>query len=273
MLQPLVLAAAVAGWCQAQQSPEPTVPEFSQQEIEAAKKDPKAFDIPDGGLKIEFRGAVIKPRELPTPPPYDPEDPTVVLDRIINIGRKIWTIIDENKPVVDIRTQYATAVPEGITHWAQLTGWDPPAGNVYGFVAKNAYGSKMVEVRYQVLRTVGGAYKGKGQFLTGVTIEPLTVTVGWGYRFTMTCEVPSVTNADKTGENPTAGMMVTVKWRIQTPLKDAQGTGVYYVRGDGLFLEVGGPFARKQVQEAGAKLERVEAAFAPRSAAAGSRVW
>lgn len=273
MLQPLVQAFAVVAWCQAQTPAPQPMPEFSPQEIEAAKKDPKAFEVPDGGLRIEWRGVTLKPRDVPPPPIESPDDPTVVLDRIINIGRKIWKIIDENKPVVDIRTQYAAAVPEGITHWSQLTGWDTPAGTIYGFLAKNAYGSTMVDVRYQVLRTTGGAFKGKGQYLTGVTIEPLTVTVGWGYRFTMTAEVPSVTNADKTGNNPTAGMMVTVKWRIQTPLKDAQGTGVYYVRGDGLFVEVGGPFARRQVQEAVAKIERVNADFKPKSAVAGSRVW
>jgi hypothetical protein len=270
MLQPLILAVAVAGWCQ--QAPWPEAA-FTPEEIEAARKDPGAFDLSDNGLRIEWRGLVIRPREVTPPPVQGGEDPVVVLDQIINIGRKIWKIVDENKPVVDIRTQYAAAVPEGITHWSQLSGWDTPAGTIYGFTARNAYGSTMVDVRYQVLRTTGGGYKGKGHYLTGVTVEPLTVAVGWGYRFSMTAEVPSVTNADKTGRNPTAGMMLTVKWRIQTPIKDHQGTGVYYVRGDGLFVEVGGPFAKKEVREAAARVERVQAGFAPIAAMIGGRAW
>ena len=43
-----------------------------------------------------------------------PDGSSVLIDHIINIGRKLWTIVEENKPVVDIKTQYAAAeFPEG----------------------------------------------------------------------------------------------------------------------------------------------------------------
>ena len=251
---------AVVGFCQ--EAP-PKVPTFTKEEIEAARKDPKRFEVGDEAFDIQYRGLETRPSNLPAPPEPPADETLIIVDHIINIGRKIWTIIDENKPVVDIKTQYASAVPEGITHWSQLSGWDTPAATVYGFTAKNAYGGKMVDVRYAVTRTTGGGFKGKGRYLTGVTVEPLRVEVGWGYRFTMTAEVPSVTNADKTGENPLAGMMVSLKWRIQTPLKDAQGTGVYYVRGDGLFVEVGGPFRRSELRETASRIREAVAAGGP----------
>ena len=83
----------------------------------------------------------------------------------------------------------AVALPAGLTHWDSLSGWKPPKGTVYGFYAKNLYGMKVIDVEYQVLRTYGGSYKGKGRYLTGVTIEPLLVSVappplgevGWGW--------------------------------------------------------------------------------------------
>lgn len=251
---------AVAGFCQ---EASPKVPAFTPEEIEAARKDPKRFEVADDAFDIQYRGLEVRPSNLPPPSAPPPDDTLVIIDSIINIGRKIWTIIDENRPVVDIKTQFASAVPEGITHWSQLSGWDTPAATSYGFTAKNAYGWTMVDVRYAVLRTFGGAFKGKGRYLTGVTVEPLRVEVGWGYRFTMTAEAPSVTNADKTGENPLAGMMLNLKWRIQTPLKDAQGTGVYYVRGDGLFVEVGGPFSRRQVKETASRVKALAATGGP----------
>ncbi|MBI5199943.1 MAG: hypothetical protein HY925_00015 [Elusimicrobia bacterium] len=259
-ITPSLMLLAVAAFCQ--EAP-PKVPAFTPEEIAAAQKDPKRFQIADESFDIRFQGLEQRPVNLPPPSVELPTDELVVVDHIINIGRKIWTIVEENRPVVDVKTQYAAAVPEGITHWAQLTGWDTPKATVYGFLAKNAYGGKMVDVKYAVTRTTGGAFKGKGRYLTGVTIEPLRVEVGWGYRFTMTAEVPSVTNADKTGDDPLAGMMVNIKWRIQTPLKDSQGTGVYYVRGDGLFVEVGGPFSRTEVTQVAERVKSIAVAGGP----------
>ncbi len=260
LLAPSAVLFVVAGFCQ--EAP-PKAAVFTPEEIAAAQKDPKRFEVEDGALGIQWRGLELRPTNLPPPTTDTPDETLIIVDHIINIGRKIWTIVEENKPVVDIKTQYASAVPEGITHWSQLSGWDTPAATVYGFVAKNAYGGKMIDVKYAVTRTTGGGFKGKGRYLTGVTVDPLRVEVGWGYRFTMTAEAPSVTNADKTGENPLAGMMVNLKWRIQTPLKDAQGTGVYYVRGDGLFVEVGGPFSRSQVSETASRVKALTASGGP----------
>ena len=257
MLHILTLVAA-AGWCQQVPAAKP----FTPAEIQAAKRDPRQFTVTADSARIEMQGAAMAPMAVPEPGggSFDPSDAMVYVDQVINIGRKIWKIVEDNKPVVDIKTQYATAVPEGITNWAQLSGWDTPEGTVYGFYAKNAYGMKVVEIKYQVVRTSGGSYKGKGRYLTGVTIEPLMVSVAWGYHVTLTAEVPTVTNADKTGNDPMAAMMLNCKWRIQTPIKDIQQEGVYYVRGDGFFKEVGGPFDNKQIANAETRVEALSKA-------------
>ena len=39
----------------------------------------------------------------------------VLLDQVINIGAKLWDIIKQNAPVVNVSTSYAVAVPQ----WAQ----------------------------------------------------------------------------------------------------------------------------------------------------------
>ncbi|MCX5788419.1 MAG: hypothetical protein NTX64_07965 [Elusimicrobia bacterium] len=258
MLNVLMLVAA-AGWCQ--QAPAANTKTFSPAEVQAAKRDPRQFTVTEESSRIENLGASMHPMAVPEPPAggFD-ENPIVVIDQVINIGLKIWKIVVDNKPVVHVKTQYAAAVPEGITNWAQLSGWDAPEGTIYAFYAKNAYGIKVVEIRYQVVRTTGGSYKGKGRYLTGVTIEPLMVSVAWGYTVTLTAEVPTVTNADKTGNDPLAAMMLNAKWRIQTPIKDTQGEGVYYVRGDGFFKEVGGPFRNEQVANAETRVEALSKA-------------
>ena len=42
-----------------------------------------------------------------------------------------------------------------------------------------------------------------------------------------------------------AAMMPTLKWSISTVIKESHGQGIYYIQGDGLFKEIGGPFKRK----------------------------
>lgn len=239
----LILAAAPA-WSQ-----------FTTKEYQAAQQDPKAFTLDESSLRIEKLGPTVSPTEIKSPTGEGGQDPTVILDQIINIGQKIWKIIVDNKPVVDVRTQYATALPKGATRWDSMGGWQAPKGTIYGLSAKNAYGITVINVRYQVLRTYGGSYKGKGKYLTAVTVEPLLVEVAWGYHYTMEAAVPdsSIVNVGTT-ENPVAAMMAQLAWRVQTPIKDSQGKGIYFLQGDGLFKEIGGPFGSQSLDKARGKV-------------------
>ncbi|OGR90983.1 MAG: hypothetical protein A2V88_17055 [Elusimicrobia bacterium RBG_16_66_12] len=242
----LILAAAPA-WSQ-----------FSKKEYDAAKKDPGAFTLDESSLRIEKLGPTVSPTVIKSPGGEGGQDPTVILDQIINIGQKIWKIIADNKPVVDVRNQYATALPKGATRWDSMGGWQPPKGVIYGLSAKNVYGVPVINVRYQVLRTFGGSYKGKGKYLTAVTVEPLLVEVAWGYKYTMEAAIPdtSVVNVGTT-DNPVAAMMAQLAWRVQTPIKDSQGKGIYFLQGDGLFKEIGGPFSNRSLEKARADVARL----------------
>jgi hypothetical protein len=271
---PAVLAAVfvLQTWSFAQtQVPQQDQEQFSALEVQAAKADPKYYTLDAASIEIVPLGPAAAPSVLPEvtipkppsgqggtipgTPPIPPvgggQDPLIIIDHIINIAQKIWQIIEQNKPVVDIKTTYAVAVPDGITHWTQLQQWKPPEGTTYAFYAKNAYGVKAVEVKFVVFRTCGGNYKGKGKYLAGVTVEPVSVSVAWGYKFSMNAEVPSVANVGTT-EDPIASMMAKLNWKIATVIKEEQGTSMYYVQGDGLFKELSGPFknaAREKVRE------------------------
>ncbi|MFA5140114.1 MAG: hypothetical protein WC728_12855 [Elusimicrobiota bacterium] len=267
---PLVTALSLLSQIPASAAETPGEFRFSQAEVAAAKADPKAFTIDP--QTIEFREigpfraqggtpdvTIPKPPSgspLPSPiPPIGPstgQDPLVVIDRIINIWEKIWKIVEQNKPVVDIRTTYAGAVPDGITHWTQLAGWSAPVGTRYGFSAKNFYGVTVIDVTFVVFRQHSGNYKGKGKYLTGVTAEPTNVSVAWGYKLNINAEVPSVANVG-TAEDPIASMMAKLNWKIATLVKEEQGTWIYYLRGDGQFREIASPFStqmRANVKEA-----------------------
>jgi len=223
-------------------------------------QDPKYFTLDEKTVTIDkvgkfgphdFLPGENKPiglPKLPVPPtigtpgfPTSGGDTISQIGRIINIAERVWTFIEKNKPIVEIGSHYANAIPASITHWDQLSEWNTPETTVYRFHAKNAYGMTMVDVTYAVLRTTGGKFNGKGRYLNGVTVMPIRVDVSWGYKLTMGVEIPTVSNVG-TSEDPIAGMTANLTWSIETVVKTSRGTGVYYVRGDGQFKEVASPF-------------------------------
>ena len=225
-----------------------TTPTFTRNEIEYSRTDPDYFTIDPASIKItrlevkeEADMSYVRMDETSN----DKDGALVTIDDIINIASKIWKIIVDNAPEVNIDTKYAVAYPQGITSAAQLAQWSRPKSYIYGFSAKNLYGSTTIDVGYKATYTYGGAYKGKGKFLTAVTVVPTRVNVSWGYRFSMSAFVPdsTVTNVG-TNTDPTAAMQLKLLWKIATVLKEADGTSVYYMQGDGYFEEIASPFPR-----------------------------
>jgi hypothetical protein len=176
-------------------------------------------------------------------------DPLVIIDQIINIFTKVWNIIQQNAPVVNIDTKYAAAMPQGITAWNQLAEWKKPKTYLYSFYAENLYGVKTIDVSYKVMYTAGGRYKGKGLYLTGVTVVPTVVDVAWGYRFSLAAAVADSTIANMgTEQDPIASLQMKLGWKISTAIKDSNGTSVYYIEGNGYFEEIASPFAKEAVK-------------------------
>lgn len=153
---------------------------------------------------------------------------------IINIGKEIWTIVQANKPVVNVTTNQATAIPKGITDWTQLAGWQAPQIHTFQTTFTNAYGINVVQFQYRVTYTPGGTYKGKGKFLANITVNPADLYVAWGYTFSVNVTIPSITNAGTT-TSPIAAAEVLVSWTVDTVINHEQQTADYYVRGDGTF--------------------------------------
>ena len=129
----------------------------------------------------------------------------MVADQVVNLTAKIWSLIEKNQPVVTIpgKSPYATAVPKGIKTWTYLTGWKGPKTVVKRFTCKNLYGMKVIDIRYAVSYAYAGSYRGKGRYLTAVSAEPVSVNVLWGYKLSMSAEVPDPTVINKgTVANP-----------------------------------------------------------------------
>lgn len=231
----------------------PAAAQFSPKEVKDAKKDPRAYTVDDLSVKVTEEGPVAAPATIADP--SEPgQDPLVVIDHIMNIGARVWQFMLDNQAVVTSTTQYATALPEGLKHWSSMEGWLPPKGTMYRLTAKNGYGMTVVDVKYMVMRTTGGSYEGKGKYLTAVSAQTMPMSGVWGYRVSLDAAAPDsgIVNAG-TKADPIAAMSFVVGWKIETAIKKSQGSAVYYLRGDGVYQQVGGPFTLKKAEASVAK--------------------
>jgi len=234
-------------------------PVFTKYEKDLAQKYPDYFTINPDSVRLQLLEVKEEPDmsyvRLSETPPKDLSSVLVSIDTIINIASKVWQIVKDNIPVVNIETKYATAYPQGVTAASQLAQWAKPKSHLYGFYAENLYGSVMIDCKYKVSFTYNGAYKGKGKYLTAVAVIPTVASVGWGYKFYMSASVPDSTVVNVgTDIDPVAAMQMKLSWKMATVLKEMNGTSVYYVQGDGYYNEIANPWKKEP------KIESVKAA-------------
>lgn len=158
----------------------------------------------------------------------------IIVDKIINIGTKIWNVLEKGKPVANYKQQKATAVPQNITAWQQLEGWNNPKAKFYEISYKNLYGVTVAKLVYKIIYLSGGSYKGQGKYIGYVSVEPQEFTTAYLYTFNVQAQVESVYNKG-TSENPLAGMIININWTVSTMLKKETQSYSYHIDGLGNF--------------------------------------
>ncbi|HEX7674869.1 MAG TPA: hypothetical protein VF412_11895 [Bdellovibrio sp.] len=161
----------------------------------------------------------------------------VWVDQIINIGKKIWAIVEAGKPVVNVQMTTANALPRGVTCWTDMSGWSVPKSKSYQVQYENAYGMTVVDFTYRVMFTANGNVDGIGKYITNATFVPANLSVAWGFKFDATANVPAVFNQG-TKQDPNAGMQMNMQWRVDSPLAHEESTESYFVTGDNKLIEM-----------------------------------
>ena len=158
----------------------------------------------------------------------------IIVDKIINIGTKIWNVLEKGKPVASFRNAKATAVPQNITAWQQLEGWKNPQSKYYEILYKNVYGVEVAKLVYKIIYLTGGSHKGTGKYIGYVSVEPQEFKTAYLYTFNVQAAVESVYNKG-TSQNPLAGMIINVNWTVSTILKTETQSYSYHIDGLGNF--------------------------------------
>lgn len=218
--------------------------------VKASEQDPKFYTLKES-VKVSIR-------EVPEVSAPDLSmitvssskglgDALVAIEKIVNIAEKVWNMVVSNKPSVNVDSKYAVALPMGVSSPAQLSNWSKPRSYLLSFGFENLYGMDVINVSYKVTYVYGGNYNGKGKYLAAVWAIPVSVDVMWGFSFNMQAYVPDATVVNVgTTQNPIAALQLKVSWSASSVLKQIDGTGVYYIQGDGYFEELASPFRAKK---------------------------
>lgn len=161
----------------------------------------------------------------------------VWVDQIINIGKKIWAVVDAGKPVVNIKVDTANALPRGVQCWTDMAGWSVPQVKGYRVQYENAYGINVVDFTYHVSFIANGNVDGVGKYITNATFIPSNLSVAWGFTFNANATVPMVLNQG-TKEAPMAAMQMNMQWKVDSVMSHQETTQSYFITGDNQLIKM-----------------------------------
>lgn len=150
----------------------------------------------------------------------------------IALGSKIWEVVKNNQPVINVTTKTVSVLPESRPDWHKMETWKGPMAKSYTIAAKNLYGATVISHTYTVAFHYGGSMNGHGQFLANATIIPTNVDVSWGFTLNSNVKVGEPLNTGTT-QDPVPGIDLGLEWSMSSVLKKTQGFDQFYVRGDG----------------------------------------
>lgn len=133
----------------------------------------------------------------------------VIVDKVINIGTKVWNVLEKGRAAYNFKNQQANALPEGALRWNQLQRWKSPVSKVYSVVGKNIFGVEIARFDYRVILLAGGDVEGIGRYIGYATVHPADVNVPFLGELDATVKVESVYNLG-TKNNPVAGMVMNI---------------------------------------------------------------
>jgi hypothetical protein len=161
----------------------------------------------------------------------------VIVDKIINIGTKIWNIIKKSRPVVNTKTVYANALPSGIKCWDELELWQAPRSAVYRAKYKNLFGLEVVRFDIRLMHSFGGQFNGVGRYITNAAVQYRDVRVAPGmFELDADVKVMNVLNVG-TKKDPVAALQLNLEWTVKG-VNQVQNSANFVVYGDGRPTEV-----------------------------------
>ncbi|CAF3433041.1 unnamed protein product [Rotaria socialis] len=159
------------------------------------------------------------------------------LNQIMNTARQAWSIVNNNRAIVDMQTSYGNGIPHRITDPFELQSWaSPPISYSSTINVHNLLKQRVVQFTYALQFTYGGSLDGKGAYLDRVTVIPSRISVAWGFTFNASIQIASVHNVG-TRDDPIAAVNLELHYRLEG-LNVVERTESFHVRGDGQYTHI-----------------------------------
>lgn len=177
--------------------------------------------------------------ELPAIPANPVDEVAMYVDGLIAIGKKIWTIIDAGRPVINtagivpslsVLPRIEGAEPQAAFY--EMANWSAPKAASYRVSYKNYFGKEVVGFNFTVYFQYAGDYNGSGKYITNLKVQASDVYAAWGFDFTATSELTGVANVGSK-ENPIASAIIEISYKVRGKINGLENGLVLYVDGNG----------------------------------------
>jgi len=158
-------------------------------------------------------------------------------DEIITIGKETWKFVEDNKPVVNVKTDYTGAIPKSVSTWTKMTGWKNIEKGPYNIRWINGFNTETVRINFKWSGSYGGSYNNKGKYVTQAGPVVGSVHVAWGYTVDVDVMAFNPLNVG-TEENPIGQIDIELKSRMFTILNDSMNNCRVRFVGNGIIKNV-----------------------------------
>lgn len=218
----------------------------------ATAKAPETFTVTTEEISTEYF-KMIEPETTPNKP--DPTstipDPTSTINEraeqvgnvigigkdMVALGEAIYELVKKGKPTNT--TEYApiSVVPrDPVTKEYfdpfELENFSTPVEKNFVTKIKNSSGTEVVSFEYKVIYSHGGSLNGIGKYLTSVMIVPASVRTTFGWDFNASMKLGGIMN-NGTKANPVAGVIINLKYQINSWSVAYERTDSIYINGRG----------------------------------------
>ena len=168
-------------------------------------------------------------------------DIAMIVDQLIALGKKIWPIIENGKPVANTDFMNNISVIPYISEESDHTAtfyameeWSIPKAKTFKVDYKNIFGMSVISFEYTVLFQHSGKFDGSGDYLTGVTISPRNINVTWGFKFNASSSLTMISNHG-TEKSPISGATLQIDYKAESITKLIEAHETFHVTGTGEF--------------------------------------
>lgn len=158
---------------------------------------------------------------------------------IVALGEAVYELAKKGRPTNV--TEYApiSVVPRDpmskeYVDPFELEGFSVPVEKSFVARIKDGAGKESVTFNYKVIYSYGGSLNGTGKYLTNVIIVPGSIVTRYGWDFNASMKLSGVMNHG-TKADPVAGVMVTIKYQMNSWSASFERNDTLHITGRGEF--------------------------------------